>query len=187
MNATEVSPSDIPDLGLPVAKTTRDARGTFTKSWVAQRDPLFALEEVFWSSSRRGVIRGMHLQLEPYSGNRLVWVSEGAIVDVVLDLRSDSPTYLHWCRLQLDATCGAVLVPRGCAHGFEVMSEFAHVQYACDYQHVPSHEAGILWNSFGMEWTTSSPVLSDRDKQLPSLRTASNSIRAYRARPGLDI
>lgn len=153
--------------------THHDSRGWFTKSLSndvresAQVD--FDATEIYWSLSRRGVVRGMHFQLPPVNVTKLVWVASGSIRDVVLDLRVDSPTHSEWVDFELGPEDGSVLVPRGCAHGFEVTSEEAIVFYAQDGAFSPECDAGVRWDSFGYEWLANEPVMSDRDLALPAL------------------
>jgi dTDP-4-dehydrorhamnose 3,5-epimerase len=129
----------------------------------------FNVREIFWNRSRLGVIRGMHLQLRPHAGTKVVWVTSGEIRDVVLDLRPSSPTFLKHCVYKMTSLSGLLHVPVGCAHGFEVLSDDAVVNYAqeCDYS--PASDSGIRWNSFGCEWLTEDPIVSDRDASLPLL------------------
>lgn len=150
-----------------------DARGTFLKVLSATNiDPTdgeFSARELFWSKSVRGAVRGMHVQVPPHATTKLVWVSDGAIRDVVLDLRVDSGTFGAHLVTELDGKRGGLLIPRGCAHGFEVLSDSAIINYAQDKDHAPAHDTGVLWNSFGFEWTTKEPILSDRDRALPPM------------------
>lgn len=165
--------SEIPGcIKSPVAHTS-DPRGSFSKVLSTPiRSSMghdFNAREIFWSRSRRGVIRGMHLQLPPYEGAKLVWVTIGEIRDVVVDLRPSSPTFRQHCTFEMNPASGPLFVPVGCAHGFEVLSDEAVVNYAqeCDYS--PASDSGIRWNSFGCEWLTKDPIVSDRDASLPLL------------------
>jgi dTDP-4-dehydrorhamnose 3,5-epimerase len=149
----------------------RDVRGSFSKIMSTQLQESagirFVPRELFWSRSQCGVIRGMHTQLPPYSGAKLVWISHGQIRDVVLDLRVDSTTFGACLDLLLDDSSGGLYIPQGCAHGFEVLSEVAVVNYAQDVDYSPTHDSGVAWNSFSFEWQTPSPTISERDRQLP--------------------
>jgi dTDP-4-dehydrorhamnose 3,5-epimerase len=154
-------------------RSHRDKRGTFLKVLSAANiEPTteeFSARELFWSKSVRGVLRGMHIQTPPHATTKLVWVSNGAIRDVVLDLRIDSDTFGSCLVTELDEERGGLLVPRGCAHGFEVLSDSAIINYAQDKDHAPTHDTGVAWNSFGFEWITKNPILSDRDRALPPM------------------
>ncbi len=154
-------------------RSHRDVRGLFTKVFTGhsldENAHPFRIRELFWSRSQKGVVRGMHLQVPPHSTSKLVWVSYGRIRDVILDLRTDSATFGGYLVTELSDTSGAVYVPQGCAHGYEVLSEDAVVNYAQDKDHAPSHDTGVTWNSFGFEWSTGDPILSDRDRALPQM------------------
>jgi len=150
-----------------------DRRGRFSKVLSAPiRSAMsydLSVREIFWSTSVRGVIRGMHLQVPPHEGAKVVWVTSGEIHDVVVDLRPNSPTFRQHSSFVMNQGSGLLFIPVGCAHGFEVMSDEAVVNYAqeCDFE--PQSDAGIRWDSFGCAWTTKNPIVSDRDAILPSL------------------
>lgn len=150
-----------------------DRRGRFSKVLSAPiraaMEYDFSVREIFWSTSQRGVIRGMHLQVPPHEGAKVVWVTAGEIHDVVVDLRPGSPTYRQHTSFVMKQSSGLLFIPVGCAHGFEVMSEEAVVNYAqeCDFDH--KCDAGIRWDSFGCDWSTKNPIISDRDMVLPTL------------------
>lgn len=149
----------------------RDSRGSFSKVLSTQLQQTAGLEfsprELFWSRSERGVIRGMHTQIPPHAGAKLVWVSQGEVRDVVLDLRIGSATFGSCFGTILDDSSGGLFIPKGCAHGFEVLSEVAVVNYAQDVDYAPTHDSGIAWNSFSFDWMTTNPMLSERDRMLP--------------------
>ena len=111
----------------------------------------------------------MHLQLPPNVGAKVVWVTTGLIRDVVIDLRPSSDTFQKHCRFEMSSASGLLFIPIGCAHGYEVLSSEAVVNYAqgCDY--VPESDSGIRWNSFGCAWQTEAPIVSNRDAALPLL------------------
>lgn len=149
----------------------RDLRGSFSKVLSTQSQQAAGIEflprELFWSRSERGVIRGMHTQLPPYAGAKLVWVSRGEVRDVVLDLRIGSSTFGCCLVTILDDSSGGLFIPAGCAHGFEVLSEEAVMNYAQDVDYAQTHDSGIAWNSFSFHWMTTNPKLSERDRNLP--------------------
>ena len=151
----------------------RDDRGTFSKVLSSdnhqQRNSEFVVRELFWSRSQRGVIRGMHLQTPPHATSKFVWVSQGQIRDVVLDLRTDSETFEAYLVTPLSDESGGIFIPPGCAHGFEVLSDTAVVNYAQNGDYTSSHDTGVAWDSFGFNWKTKTPILSDRDRSLPRM------------------
>jgi len=165
--------SKIAGCGVLAHRFHLDHRGTFSKVLSEDNQELagnvFIARELFWTRSYFGVVRGMHFQIPPHGTTKLVWVTEGVIRDVVLDLRVDSETFGACLVTELNNECGALLVPYGCAHGFETLSNAVTVNYAQDKDHAPTHDTGVAWNSFGFEWTTKNPILSDRDRTLPPM------------------
>lgn len=148
----------------------RDNRGAFSKVLSSENHEFrFVIRELFWSRSQQGVIRGMHIQTFPHPTSKLVWVSQGQIRDVVLDLRTDSETFGASLVTPLSDETGGIFVPQGCAHGFEVLSDVAVVNYAQDSDYVSGCDTGVAWNSFGFNWETKNPILSDRDQTLPRM------------------
>lgn len=124
------------------------------------------------SSSRRGVLRGLHFQKE-YSQAKLVRVISGEVFDVAVDLRKDSITYGKWVGVLLSAeNRRQFYIPKGFAHGFAVVSDYAEFAYKCDEVYHPEDEGGIKWNDpdIGIVWPDiGEPILSEKDKLLPSL------------------
>ena len=149
-----------------------DARGSFTKILGegddAGHEPLVT-REVFWSSSARGVFRGLHLQLPPRAARKLVFVTQGAVRDFVLDVRRGSPFEGQVWETRLDATTGGLVIPEGCAHGFEVISDEASMVYAQEDFYSAADDAGILYTSAGIVLESAEPVISPRDLDLPPL------------------
>lgn len=127
------------------------------------------------SSSAYGVIRGLHYQLNPFAQSKLVRVLDGAILDVVVDIRRGSPTFRQAYSVELSAdNKKQILVPRGFAHGFSVLSERAVVLYKCDNYWNKSSEAGIIYNdpTLNIDWKipAGKEIVSEKDLQLPSLQ-----------------
>ena len=161
-------------------KVFGDERGFFVETY---RESLFAeagLELNFvqdnQSRSRRGVLRGLHYQLQQPQ-DKLVRVARGQVFDVAVDIRRGSPTFGQWIGAILDdVTHRQMYIPQGFAHGFVVLSEIADFVYRCtDYYH-PQSEAGIRWDDseIGILWpeeVLQKLILSEKDRQLPLLRT----------------
>ena len=127
------------------------------------------------SFSARGVVRGLHFQRGASSQAKLVRVSQGTILDVIVDLRSGSPTWGRHLAVELSAENGRQMyIPRGFAHGFAVLSETAIFQYKCDEFYHPEADGGIsiLDDSLGIDWRipTDKAILSDKDTQHPLLK-----------------
>ena len=127
------------------------------------------------SSSVKGVLRGLHFQIE-HPQSKLVRVVSGEVFDVAVDLRSDSPTYGKWEGAVLSAeNRRQFFVPRGFAHGFLVLSDVAEFCYKCDDVYHPNDEGGLMWNDpeIGIEWPILEGmelVLSEKDKAHPGLK-----------------
>ena len=127
------------------------------------------------SFSKRGVIRGLHLQINPYAQAKLVRVLEGEILDVAVDLRKNSPTYGQHVSVVLSAeNKKQLMVPHGFAHGFSVLSETASVMYKVDQLYYKESERGIRYDdpSLAIDWKLdlSEVIVSDKDIILPSFK-----------------
>lgn len=152
----------------------QDDRGTFAKTFHADRFAELGLpvdwREEFYSSSRKGVIRGMHFQTPPHDHEKLVYCMQGRVLDVVVDLRRASPTFGRHVAVELDATRGqGLMIPKGMAHGFLALTDDVLMAYKVTTVHAPAHDAGILWNSFGLDWGVDEPIVSARDRAHPAL------------------
>ncbi len=154
-----------------------DSRGFFLESYRKQLFREMGLEVEFvqdnHSRSKQGVLRGLHYQLVQPQG-KLVRVATGAVFDVAVDIRRNSPTFGHWYGAVLtDENHRMLYVPPNFAHGFCVLSESADFLYKCtDYYHAPS-DRGILWNDpdIAIEWPiVSQPLLSEKDTRHPHLK-----------------
>ncbi|MFM1813555.1 MAG: hypothetical protein RLZ98_250 [Pseudomonadota bacterium] len=155
-------------------KLFRDERGAFVKTFHAPsfeaEGIVFDTQEEFYSTSSAGVIRGMHFQVPDRAHAKLVTCLQGRILDVVLDLRVNSPTYgQHWSVVIESADPAVLYVPVGFAHGFLSLTQNALVHYRCTTAHSPAHDRGIRWDSFGFVWPEVNPVISARDQAFPPL------------------
>ena len=128
----------------------------------------FDVKEIFYSASNKDVIRGMHFQLPPYAQAKIVHVIKGRIVDILLDLRTDSPTYGKYVSIELEEGDGkAVYIPEGLAHGFASLVNGSTVLYLFDGPYSSESESGIRYDSFGYAWKIDRPILSPRDLSFP--------------------
>ena len=151
----------------------KDERGVFTKTF---HKSLFktnhlehSFDESFFSINKKGVIRGMHFQRPPHDHAKIVYVTSGKILDVILDLRKSSPTFGQHITIEISAeNHQAVYMPKGIAHGFCCLTE-ATMIYLTSSEYNASSESGILWNSFNMEWPVSEPIISSRDRSFSPL------------------
>ncbi|MEM0134460.1 MAG: dTDP-4-dehydrorhamnose 3,5-epimerase family protein [Thermoplasmatales archaeon] len=166
----KIESTDIEGAELIHLDVKNDERGSFIKPFSKTDTKMNRLmrnvEEIFYSTSSKGVIRGMHFQVPPFAQRKLVNVIEGRILDVVLDIRRNSRTYGKFISVQLAENDGICLyISYGLAHGFLSVSERATVLYIVDKKYVPQYESGIRYDSFGFEWDLKSPpILSKRDQ-----------------------
>lgn len=145
-----------------------DERGAFIKTFHSGAFKEHGLDvdfkESFYSISKKNVLRGMHFQLPPCDHAKLVYVISGEIIDVALDIRKDSSTYGEFYSTVLSAdNHRSLYMGKGYAHGFLSKSDDTIVGYLTSTVHSPDHDAGIKWDSFGMEWGCESPIISARD------------------------
>jgi len=154
-------------------KRHRDHRGWFQEITNAMEItaglPPFVQTNV--SASHFGVIRGMHIQRRDPQGKLIVCL-RGRIYDAWIDVRPESPTFGKWGALELDAaTPHALYLPPGVAHGFQSVSTTCMILYACTTCYDRETDGGINWNdpSVGIEWPEQNPIVSDKDRRLPSL------------------
>lgn len=150
----------------------KDDRGTFVKTFHAERFEELGLpvswREEYYSSSRQGVIRGMHFQTPPHDHEKLVYCQQGRVLDVVLDLRTRSATFGQHLAIELDAARGdGLIIPRGMAHGFLALTPDVIMAYKVTTTYAPAHDAGIRWDSFGLDWGIAHPIISARDAAHP--------------------
>lgn len=151
---------------------SHDERGCFIKPYSGQPALGGGLEvhEICYSRSRKNVLRGMHFQTPPHACAKLVRAARGAIRDVVVDLRRDSPRYGACSEFILrEDTPTALYVPVGFAHGFLSLEEDSLVLYCTTAGYDRDSDAGIRWDSIGVAWGVESPILSERDRALPPL------------------
>jgi dTDP-4-dehydrorhamnose 3,5-epimerase len=171
-------PTKIHDAWLLKPKVFGDARGFFLESWNREmfRDLGLDLDFVQDNHSRssKGVLRGLHYQIGDAAQAKLVWVTSGAVFDVIVDLRQSSPTFGAWDGYVLNAeTHDRLYVPPGCAHGFLVLSDSCDFHYKVTTPYNPQAERGLRWNDsdLAVEWPLAigaEPLLSNKDKNAPS-------------------
>ena len=153
-------------------KVFGDPRGFFMETWARERYCAAGISQEFvqdnMSSSTRGTLRGLHFQ-HPQGQGKLVQALAGAIFDVVVDIRVDSPSFGQWFGTELNADERKQLyIPPGFAHGFCVLSKAALFSYKCTDYYNPQNEGGIQWNDpdIGIDWPLEGqPILSDRDRK----------------------
>lgn len=145
-----------------------DERGVFVKPYhkatLEHNNLVSEFQESFYSTNNAGVIRGMHFQHPPLDHAKLVYCSNGRLIDVMLDIRLGSPTYGQCDFVELSGdNFKAVYMPVGVAHGFAVNEDNTTMIYLTSTMHSASFDDGIHFNSFGFDWGIKSPILSERD------------------------
>ena len=174
--------TEIAGLWIIEPKVLSDSRGYFMESFkqevfnqnVGKVDFIQENE----SGSSRGVLRGLHYQLAPYSQAKLVRVIEGTVLDVAVDLRKGSPTFGKYMAVELSGqNKRQFYIPQGFAHGFHVLSERAVFTYKVDNPYMPSHERSLRFDDpqIGIDWQITDPenvILSEKDKSAPLLAEA---------------
>lgn len=154
-----------------------DSRGSFYESYQEQRFQNAGITTRFvqdnHSRSLKGVLRGLHFQCRK-SQAQLVFVSHGAIFDVIVDLRENSPTFGCWSSITLsDDHPRQLFMPPGFAHGFYTLTDVADVHYKVSEYYNPDDEGGILWNdpNLAIGWPVSKPIVGERDAKWPQIKT----------------
>lgn len=175
----KVKETDIEGLLVLEPKIFKDSRGYFYESFhqelLEQQGLKYSFIQDNQSRSVYGVIRGLHFQKEPFAQAKLVRVTEGVILDVVLDIRPGSPSYGKWFAIELSAeNFLQLLIPEGFAHGFSVLSKHATLQYKCTQYYHPESEAGIRYDDpdLKINWKVDpeKAIVSDKDRKLPYLK-----------------
>lgn len=149
-----------------------DERGFFARSWCQREFAEHGLDSQLVQcnisyNARRGTLRGMHYQAAPHGETKLVRVTRGAIYDVLLDVRADSPTFGRWQAFELSAdNRRALYIPEGVAHGFQTLSDDADVFYQMGAFYHPQAARGIRWDDprFAIAWPEAERTISERDR-----------------------
>jgi dTDP-4-dehydrorhamnose 3,5-epimerase len=158
-------------------ETKNDERGFFATPWTAREFQSLGLETEFPQynisfNHRRGTVRGMHYQTAPYEEVKLVSCTRGAMYDVVVDLRPNSPTMRHWIFVELSAENRRILyIPKGCAHGYQTLEDATEVHYQVSEYYHPESSAGIRWDdsAVGIQWPLPVTIISPRDQSFELL------------------
>lgn len=152
-----------------------DERGYFARTWCADEFAKNALETRVAQCSlsfnhRRGTLRGLHYQAPPFAEMKLVRCTRGAIFDVAVDIRPDSPSFRQWVGVELTPDNGlALYVPRGFAHGFLTLADATEVAYQISAEYSPTHARGLRWNDpfHAVAWPGPVEVIAPRDRDYP--------------------
>jgi dTDP-4-dehydrorhamnose 3,5-epimerase len=175
------TPLAIPDVLLIRPRRFADARGWFSETFSVFEMEALGLPRFVQDneshSVKAGTVRGLHFQQGEYAQAKLVRCMRGALVDVALDIRRDSPTFGRHVATQLSPENGdQILIPAGFAHGFCTLEPDTVIQYKVSAPYAPGHERGIAWSdpALGIDWPVSAvqAIISERDSQLPRLSDA---------------
>ena len=164
----------IPSVKLIHQFRAEDNRGTFVKTFhnasMQEAGIDFILKESFYSISNKDVIRGMHFHHPPFDHAKLVFCTSGKILDIALDLRKNSKTYGQYVTAILSFENNqALYIPKGFAHGFVSLEDNTTTFYFVDGVYHKASDDGVRYDSFGLDWSISNPILSDRDCSFVSL------------------
>lgn len=176
---TDIRRLAIPDVLLITPIKRGDERGFFSETYSKRALAEAGFDKTFVQDNhsltgRRGILRGLHFQRPPYMQDKLVRVTRGAVFDVVVDIRKDSPSFGQWAGAELSAeNWRQMLVPSGFAHGFLTLTDTAEVLYKVTDYYAPDAEGGLAWNApdIGIEWPLPAAeiITNARDGQWPDL------------------
>ena len=168
---------DIPDVILIEPKVFFDDRGYFLETFkfsdfLSNNIPNYFVQDNL-SFSKKDVIRGIHFQKKPKEQGKLVSVIKGRVLDVAVDIRKESPTFMKWIAVELNDRQNTMLyIPEGFAHGFLALTEEVYLLYKCTKEYDPKTDSGFRWDDpdIGIAWPVNNPVLSEKDQLLPYLK-----------------
>lgn len=176
--------SKLQDVIIIEPRIFNDERGYFAEIFRNDLLEKFISKKVYFfqdneSKSTYGVLRGLHFQIPPFSQTKLVRVTQGKVLDVVVDLRKNSDTYGQHISIELsEENKKQVFIPPGFAHGFIVLSEEATFNYKVDNKYSPKHESGIIFDDkfLNIDWQVSENnfILTEKDKSLDSFESLKN-------------
>jgi len=151
----------------------KDDRGSFIKTFNSDQLTeigIFKLEECFFSTNKKNVVRGMHYQSSPYTNNKIIFVTEGEIIDVFVDIRKTSNNFGKYFSIEISSEDSFLYIPRGFAHGFCTLEDETSVLYKVDNLYNKDHESGLNWKdpNLKIKWPSFQQYyLSEKDKSLP--------------------
>lgn len=151
-----------------------DSRGWFMETYTKEKlkevtDVEFVQDNQSYSS-QKGIIRGLHCQLNPHCQTKLIRCTKGKIIDVIVDIREGSPTYKKWLKIELsEENKKQLFIPKGFLHGFVTLTDEVEVQYKVDDYYNKECDRSVKFNDpeFGVDWGEDNPILSDKDKNAP--------------------
>ena len=168
----------IPEVKIIEPDVFGDHRGWFMETWSEPKYAQFGFKPVQDNESftaQKGTLRGIHFQQSPMAQAKIVRVTRGAVMDVAVDLRKGSPTYLQWVSVELSAeNKRQFYIPRGFGHGFVTLTDNVEFLYKADSYYAPEADGGIRWNDpeINVDWGVEKPILSSKDENNPWLKDA---------------
>lgn len=176
----QITKTEIPDILLLKPEVYQDDRGFFLETYreehLESQDINVHFVQDNLSKSQKNTVRGLHYQIERPQ-DKLLMVMQGTIVDVAVDLRRDSPTFGEYVATELSAeNKHQMFIPKGFAHGFSVLSDYALVYYKCSDYYYPEGERGLLWNDpdLDIDWKVENPIISEKDQNQPTIKEIPN-------------
>lgn len=155
-----------------------DNRGWFYESYSKEEFEKLGITAEFVQDNRsfsaqKGTLRGLHCQTDPKAQSKLITCLKGAILDVAVDIRKGSPTYMKWVAVELNEENKKMLfIPKGCLHGFLTLTDNVEVSYKVDETYSPENDRSVRYcdGEIGVEWGIEDPILSEKDKNAPLLK-----------------
>ena len=156
-------------------EATEDERGSFARSWCQKEFEEHGLNSRIVQcnislNKKKGTLRGMHFQIEPFAEAKLVRCTRGAIYDVIIDLRENSPSFKKWFAVELSESNQKMLyIPEGFAHGFQTLEDNTEVFYQMSEFYYPEYSRGIRWNDplFSIQWPEGERIIAKKDQEYP--------------------
>ena len=171
----QFTPSRIPGAWVIDISPIHDQRGFFAMTWLPEEFRARGIEPALAQCNlafnhKRGTLRGMHFQRAPHAQAKMVRATKGALLDVIVDLRADSPTFRQWDAIELSADNRRMLyMPEGIAHGYLTLTDDVEAYYHASTAWVPQAESGVRWNdpAFAITWPFEPLVISEKDQSWP--------------------
>jgi dTDP-4-dehydrorhamnose 3,5-epimerase len=169
--------TELPGVLVVEPEVHRDERGSFARAWCREEFCSRGLVPDFVQANTavnrvKGTVRGLHYQVDPHTEAKLIRCTRGAIYDVAVDVRTDSPTYGRWAGVELSSESGRMFyVPPGCAHGYQTLADDTEVFYLVSAFYCPGAERGVRHDdpAVGISWPLPVSLLSEKDRAWPAL------------------
>lgn len=175
-----ITPTKIKDVLVIEPDIFIDDRGWFTELYNKEKLKTFGIDADFVQDNysltkKSGTLRGLHFQQNPYAQSKLVSCTKGAVLDVAVDLRKNSPTYKQWVALELtEENKKQIFIPKGFAHGFLTLADNTKLQYKIDNHYNKGSERTIRYDDpeIGIDWGNTDPILLERDRNAPLFKNS---------------